>query len=107
MITNKPVSSYDGKIIDFYLGTPDHQFENTLGGIVVEGYTEDGTYFKSNVGGGFSIEDRENIWNSKDKYLGKSVEIEGDPHLTLSEDSEVHAIRWGVFKKFRPDRDLI
>ncbi len=103
----KPVCSFDGKIIDFYSGTKNHQFENTLGGIIVEGYSEDGTYFKSKVGGGFSIGDRKNIWNNKDKYLGKMVEIQADPNLTLSEDSTTHSIRWGVFVKFRPDRDLL
>lgn len=103
----KPTRDFNGIIIDFYSGNADHQFENTLGGIVVEGYTEDGTYFKSKVGGGFTIKDRENIWNNRDKYLGKHVEIEADPNLTKSEDSDVHSIRWGVFVKFRPDRDLI
>lgn len=97
----KPVYTYDGVITGFYLGKPGSKYENTLGGILVEGDDENGHHFKTAVGSGFSDEDRDEIWQNQNSYLGKMVEVEAQE---MSKSGNEYSLRFPVFKMWRPDK---
>lgn len=102
----KPVDTFDGKIVGFYYGKEDKGLAHTLGGVTIEGVDENGVKFRCDVGSGFSRELRDEIINNQEKYLGKFIEIEAYPDLNIKEGREFQTLKWGVFKKFRPDKDL-
>lgn len=98
----KPVQTYDGVIVYIYQGKKNKQFADMVGGVGVEGVDENGVRFRCRVGSGFTIEQRKAI---DDTYIGKYVELEAAPDLHVEDDREFQTLKWGVFKKFRPDRD--
>jgi ATP-dependent DNA ligase len=97
----KPVYTYDGIITGFYPGKLNSKYENTLGGIEIEGEDENGRKFKSSVGSGFSDELRDEIWNNQKSYLGKMVEVEAQE---ISQSNNEYSLRFPVFKCFRNDK---
>lgn len=62
----------DGRIIGFYYGRPKSRLENTVGGAVFAGYTEDGTYFETCCGSGFNDPLRAHILANMKAYIGKT-----------------------------------
>lgn len=99
----KPVYTYDGKITGFYPGEEGSKYEHTLGGVMIEGEDENGVKFANSCGSGFDDDMRDEIFNNQDKYLGATVELEGQ-ELTLASGKTIHAIRFPIFKKFRTDK---
>ncbi|MBZ4649281.1 hypothetical protein [Thermosipho sp. (in: thermotogales)] len=91
----KPEETYDGKVKGFQEGTG--MFEGTLGAILVE--------FKGNivkVGSGFSVEQRNEIWKNRKKYLNKTIEFKGQE---VTENKRgTHSVRFPVFVRFREDK---
>lgn len=97
----KPVNTYDGTIVGFYEGRGRNV--GRLGGINIEGTDENGNYFESNVGSGFSDDMRHEIWNNKEKYLGKTAEVEAQ-ELSKSDARDCHSLRFPIFIKIRWDK---
>ncbi len=89
----------DLQITGFALGNGKNS--NTLGNIFVEGEIE-GKFVRSSCGSGFSDQDRDMIWNNRDKYIGKIVEIKYQ-NVTTSENTTVYSLRFPVFVKFKED----
>ena len=97
----KPVYTYDGVITGFYLGRPGSKYENTLGGVLIEGDDENGHHFKTAVGSGFSDEERDEIWQNQNSYMGKMIEVEAQE---LSKSGDEYSLRFPVFKMWRDDK---
>ena len=94
----KTLETADGTITGWYEGKGRHK--GRLGGFVVE---FDGVETK--VGGGFSDQQRAEIWaggpkkHMLDSYMGKAVEVE------YQNKTPEGALRFPVFVRFRPDKD--
>ena len=94
----KPFIEVTLKVVDLEEGTGKN--EGLLGALVVEG-EDDGKFFSLNVGSGLTDENREQIWENKDKVLGQLVEIRADA-ATQSQDAEdTWSLRFPRFKTFR------
>ena len=79
---------------------------NTLGGILVKGYDENGKYIESKVGSGFDEVTAQLYFDNPDEIVGKVVLIEAQ-ELTLKKGKENEwAIRFGVFKEIRTDKTI-
>ncbi len=70
-----------------------------LGAIIAEG-SENGKFFKLNIGSGFSDEQRETFWKDKDKIIGCIVEVKADS-ISKSQDGDFWSLRFPRFKCFR------
>lgn len=71
-----------------------------MGALLCEG-VDDGKRISVSVGGGYSDEQRADIWNDRDAVIGQLVEVRADA-LTLNQDStDVWSMRFPRFKTFR------
>lgn len=89
----KTMQSADLLIVGFEEGT--NKYENKLGRINVE--------YKGNVvgvGSGFTDEDRVEIWNNQDKYLGRVCEVQFFEETKNQNDDKL-SLRFPVFKGIR------
>ena len=93
----KPFIEVTLKIIDIQEGTGKHS--GKLGAFHVEG-DDDGKFFSLSVGSGLTDEEREKFWVSKDKLIGRLVEIRADA-ITQSIEGEHYSLRFPRFKNFR------
>jgi len=93
----KPFIEVTLKIIDIQEGTGKHS--GKLGAFHVEG-DDDGKFFSLSVGSGLTDEEREKFWASKDKLIGRLVEIRADA-ITQSIEGENYSLRFPRFKNFR------
>ena len=93
----KPFIEVTLKIIDIQEGTGKHS--GKLGAFHVEG-DDDGKFFSLSVGSGLTDEEREKFWASKDKLMGRLVEIRADA-ITQSVEGEHYSLRFPRFKNFR------
>ena len=93
----KPFIEVTLKIIDIQEGTGKHS--GKLGAFHVEG-NDDGKFFSLSVGSGLTDEEREKFWASKDKLIGRLVEIRADA-ITQSIEGEHYSLRFPRFKNFR------
>jgi len=74
--------------------------EGKLGALICEG-EDDGKSILVNVGSGFSDDQRNDYWSSKESMVGQIVEIRADA-ATRSQDSEdVYSLRFPRFLRFR------
>lgn len=91
----KVMQTCDLRVIGFEEGQSKN--EGKLGALLVD--------FKGNavgVGSGFSDFDREYIWNNKDQYLGKIVEVQ---YFEITKDKTgTESLRFPVFKHLRTDK---
>lgn len=107
----KPVQDFDGIITGFYKGAEDKEFADTLGGVYIEGTDENGVDFKCKVGSGFATKDKDHtrnrdyIWNNQDEFLGRMIEIEAAPDLNVEEGRDFQTLKFGVFKRYRDDKE--
>lgn len=90
-------------IVDFYPGRPKSRLENTLGGITVAGFLEDGTRVECNVGSGFSDELRNEIWNNKDVWRGRTVVIKYQ-EVSKARNKDVASLRFPTYERWRDDK---
>ena len=95
----KPKITVDLEIVGFEAGDAGKKNEHRLGRLLCSGI-DDGKQIDVAVGGGFSEEQRQEIWNNQDQLLGQIVEVEGDA-ITKSNDSDTYAIRFPQFIRFR------
>lgn len=72
----------------------------TLGALFAEGRFPDGTKYKVRIGTGFDTEQRQQIWNNQDDYLGKLVKFKYFP------GGVKEAPRFPVFLGFRDGDDM-
>ena len=93
----KPFIEVTLKIIDIQEGAGKHS--GKLGAFHVEG-DDDGKFFSLSVGSGLTDEEREKFWASKDKLIGRLVEIRADA-ITQSIEGEHYSLRFPRFKNFR------
>lgn len=71
-----------------------------MGAVLFEG-TDDGKFIRVSVGGGWSDQDRADIWANKDLVLGEVGEVRADA-ATLNQDStDVYSLRFPRFKTWR------
>jgi DNA ligase-1 len=100
----KPEIYLDLEIVGFESGKQESKFVNTLGGLVCKGVDQE-KYIEVTVGSGFSEELRDEIWNNKEKVLGRIAEIKGDV-LTKAQDSDIWSLRFPTFIGFRNDKNI-
>lgn len=93
----------DCRIVGFYPGRPKSRLENTLGGLIVAGFLENGTRVECNVGSGFSDDLRAEIWNNKEEYLGKTAVIKYQ-EVSKAKGKEVASLRFPVYMHVRDDK---
>lgn len=93
----------DCKIVGFYNGRPKSRLENTLGGINVIGYLEDGTYIECNVGSGFSDELRNEIWDNQKEWLNRTVVIKYQ-EVSKSKSKNAASLRFPIYMHDRDDK---
>jgi ATP-dependent DNA ligase len=98
----KPFITVDLEVVGIEPGKPESKFAHTLGGLVCRG-VDQGKSIEVTVGGGYTEELREEIWNNKDTVIGRTVEIKGDV-LTKSQDGATYSLRFPVFMGFRDDK---
>lgn len=71
-----------------------------MGAVLFEG-TDDGKFISVSVGGGWSDEERDEIWATKDEVIGQIGEVRADA-ATLNQDStDVYSLRFPRFKTWR------
>lgn len=92
----KPFVSIDCIITDVLPGKVNTRLENTLGRISVE---YEGVAF--NVGSGFSDEQRDAFWTTKEDLIGRYVEVKVNKDFGLKESK----VNFPVFMRMRPDKD--
>jgi DNA ligase-1 len=74
---------------------------NTLGALTASGKFGDGAKYKIRIGTGFSSELRKEIWENREKYLGKLVKFKYFP------GGVKEAPRFPVFLGFREQFDIL
>lgn len=92
----KPFIERSLTVIDIEEGTGKNK--GSLGNLICEG-VDTGQLIKTNVGSGFSDEERQEIWDNRDKYMGRIAEVRGDS-VTEAIDGK-HSIRFPRFKGWR------
>jgi len=92
----KPFIEVTLEVVDVEEGTGRNL--GRLGAIVCEG-VDDERHIKVNVGSGFSDDNRDEYWASKDTLLGQLVEVRADA-ITQNQDG-TYSLRFPRFKTFR------
>lgn len=92
----KNMNTCDLCVIDFEEGTGKNV--GKLGAMVV-----DYKGYRCGVGSGFTDVDRDEIWNNKDKYIGKIIEVQYFEESKNADDGL--SLRFPVFKNFRLDKN--
>lgn len=95
----KPWITVDLEVISVEAGDPESKFANTMGALVCRG-VDQGREVQVTVGGGFTDELRNDIWNNQSNVIGRIVEVKGDA-LTKSQDNDTWSLRFPVFMQFR------
>lgn len=77
-----------------------------MGMVVVEGEWK-GFKVRTEVGSGWSDAVRGEIWNDKESYVGKLIEVQfqGLEATDAAKESGIYALRFPSFLKLKLDRD--
>jgi DNA ligase-1 len=92
----KPTITVDLTIVGFEQGTGRNA--DRLGAIICEG-ADNERNIRVNVGSGFSDDDRQRYWDSRDLLLDHVVEVEADA-VTQNQDG-TYSLRFPRFLRFR------
>jgi len=92
----KPTITVDLNIVGFEQGTGRN--EDRLGAIICEG-TDNDRNIRVNVGSGFSDDDRQRFWDTRDSLLDNVIEVEADA-VTQNQDG-TYSLRFPRFVRFR------
>lgn len=92
----KPTITVDLNIVGFEQGTGRN--EDRLGAIICEG-TDNDRNIRVNVGSGFSDDDRQRFWDTRDTLLDNIIEVEADA-VTQNQDG-TYSLRFPRFVRFR------
>lgn len=95
MLKFKTMHTWDCPIIDLYPGKQGTKYEESLGGVTV--MQENGV--TCDVGSGFSDEERQYIWENKDQFKGKIIEVK---YQELTEDNRM---RFPIKVRWRQDKE--
>lgn len=95
----KPFIEVSLRIIAVEEGEAGKRNQGKLGALVVEG-EDGGRLIRTNVGAGYSDEQREEFWKNRDSLVGQIVEVRADA-ATRAQDSEVWSLRFPRFLRFR------
>jgi DNA ligase 1 len=122
----KPTITVDLVVIDVLEGSADSQFVGTMGALVCEG-EDQGKFICVQVGGGFSIKERAEIWATHtnkpvmwtkttsgnhsefweeplpEPIVGRTIEVKADA-VTQAENSEYYSLRFPRKHRFRNDK---
>jgi DNA ligase 1 len=98
----KPFITVDLEVIAVEPGKPESKYKHTLGGLLCRG-VDQGKEIEVMVGGGYTEELRDEIWNDQDNVIGRTVEVKGDA-LTRAQDGATYSLRFPVFMGFRNDK---
>lgn len=94
VIKLKDFISADVEIVDFYEGKGRHK--GRLGGVFIK---VDDVKPTTKVGSGFSDEQRDEIWQNRKLYMGRTVEVQ------YQNETPDGRLRFPTFTRFRPDKD--
>lgn len=92
----KPTITVDLAIVGFEEGTGRNV--GRLGAFICEG-VDNGRKIRTNVGSGFSDEQRQAFWDNRDNLLNDIIEVEADA-VTQNQDG-TYSLRFPRFKRFR------
>lgn len=96
----KPVISVSLEVVGVQEGKPESKYVGMLGALECKGTdNDDPRVIEVNVGGGFSDDQRKNIWDNRDSALGMFAEIEADA-ITKNQNG-TYSLRFPRFKNFR------
>jgi DNA ligase-1 len=98
----KPWIVVDLQVVAVEPGKPESRFAHTLGGLLCRGKDQE-RLVEVTVGGGFSEQQRDEIWTNRESVIGRVVEVKGDA-LTQSQDGGAWSLRFPVFVGFRHDK---
>ncbi len=93
----------DCRITGFYSGRK--RLENTLGGVNVVGFLEDGTRVETNVGSGFSDAQRNEIWSNQSAWLGRTIVVKYQ-EVSKGKNKEHASLRFPTFERVRDDKHI-
>ena len=103
VVKMKPVATYEGTIVGHYLGNRGSKREGLWGGFEV--VMPNGVI--TCVGGGYTDKLKAEIGIDPDKWIGRIVEIEGQPDpLTKDGFTKDGKVRFPVFVRERDQRDV-
>jgi DNA ligase-1 len=94
----KPFVEVSLEVVETEQGTGRN--ENRLGALICQG-TDGGHQIRVNVGSGFTDQQRDEIWQSRDTLIGQIVEVRADA-ITQNQDAiDTWSLRFPRFVKFR------
>lgn len=105
----KPITTFEGVIVDHFNGREGTNREFQFAGFLVLLYhAASGRGVVTRCGGGFSDKLRAEIQlTGPETYIGKVIEIEGQPDITTTDSLSVDGrVRFPVFIRFRHESDV-
>lgn len=96
ILKGKVFQDVDLKVVDYQEGKGN--LKNTLGALIVE--------YKNNtvaVGSGYTLEERNNIWNNKNNIIGKIITVQYFEEIK-DKKTGLYSLRFPVFKQLRNDK---
>jgi len=100
----KPFFDFDGTVIGLYAGNAKTARENSLGGLIFEGYDEQGRHVITKVGNGWTDEERDHIFNNSHLYIGRTGTISYQEMSEAEGKPGVFALRFSSFEHWRDDK---
>ena len=97
----------DARVVGWYKGRKKSRLENTCGGITVEGRDEHGRPFRTNVGSGFSDEQRRHIAENFDKIYDGSTAVITYQEMSLAKGETIYALRFPTIKQLLRDDKVV
>lgn len=97
----KDVQTCDLRIVDIVAGNPGGKYERICGAILCQ---DDNGIVSVSVGTGLSDELRNELWNNKESYIGRIIEVEYN-EMIKSKGKEKASLFLPAFKQFRIDKD--
>lgn len=103
----KRFSDVDARVVGWYKGRKKSRLENTCGGITVEGRDEHGRPFRTNVGSGFSDEQRKHIAENFDEVYNGSTAVITYQEMSLAKGETIYALRFPTIKQLLRDDKVV
>lgn len=96
ILKGKVFQDVDLKVVDYQEGKGN--LKNTLGALVIE-YKNN----KVSVGSGYTLEERNNIWNTRNNIIGKIITVQYFEEIK-DKKTGLYSLRFPVFKQLRNDK---
>lgn len=75
-------------------------------GLICVGYTDAGQKIVANVGTGFTVEQRKEIFDNRDEYIGKVCIVNFQDVSKYDEEYDAHRVSFPIIVSFREDKDV-